>query len=114
MATANGQARIFVFEETKQDVGKASAYGRIVYMFSEARPRSALFDCDALAHEIVIALEDCGYDCESDFICITGHIVAITVLVSTVISEWGRAKFLLYDAIQKTYHEKGLGYAVDA
>ena len=102
--------RVFVFEETKQDVGKAGAFGKIEFLFGETRPRSALFECDNLSNEIINALEECAYDPARDFICITGHIVSIALLTAAVVSEYGRAKFLLYDAIQKTYHERALGY----
>lgn len=103
-------ARVFLFEETKQNVGKAGAFGKVEYLFSDDSPRSALFDCDDLGYEVVLALDKAKYNPAVDYICVTGHIVAITVLTATVVSEWGRAKFLLYDAVQKTYHERELGY----
>lgn len=109
MNRKNGR-RVFVFEETKQDVRRAATYGEIVYLFGASRQRSALFECDAVSDEIVTALEEYGFNPALDFVCVTGHIVSIALLTAAVVSNWGRVKFLLYDAIQKTYHERALGY----
>ncbi len=114
MPTIETTANVYLFEPPTGniDIAPAAKYGTIQYLFKPERgtkSRSSLWETDKLAAEILGALADCNYDPATDYICISGHQVATSILLATVIAEYGAVKVLLFDTRERSYVARELG-----
>jgi hypothetical protein len=109
----NATARVFVFEHVRQDLSNARDFGTVTYLFDNKRARSRIFDCVAVQAEILRALQDENYNPKVDLLCITGHLIPMTLLVAAVVCEYGAPRVLYFDTLQKTYFERTIGYEFD-
>lgn len=109
-------ARVFVFEQTRQQLDGAAEFGNVLYLFqpnSGRNSRSSIWDTESVAQEICNALIKYNYDPAIDFICISGSCIPLAIYIATVTAEYGRFKALLFDAKDRNYVCRELGAPLD-
>lgn len=113
--TATLQANVFVFEQTRQAVDGAQRFGNVMYIFDRSthEARAGIWDTEKLQEDIRNALAFKGFVPERDYICVTGHVASLAVLIAAVIAQYGTAQFLIYDSTSKAYVGRTLGEAFD-
>ena len=84
------------------DVSDASRFGELVLLFQhKVNP----FQAD-LFLQFREALDDLQFNPDYDYICLTGRVAVLPILVSVVVSDWGvPIKVLIFDAVSATYKE---------
>ena len=97
--------RVFVIEQPRIRFSqeKVEAFGTVVILFSDDDRRPSLFSPDEFADAVVEQLLKESFRPDEDCICVTGSMIAVSLLLMTVVSRWGRARLLMFNARSDGY-----------
>jgi len=103
-------AKVFLAEPNdRYSLDAAALFGTVQYVVAEGlRP----FKTPQAMRSLITGLERAGYDPEEDFLCMTGHALAVTLLVAAATQRFPKVKLLLFDAASSEYKERVLENSV--
>lgn len=112
---AKQTANVLLFEPPTSeniDISSAANFGRILYLFKPERgrkSRAGIWETDILCREILDRLIELDYEPTRDFLCISGHQVATSILIAITIREYGTVNALFFDTRERSYVARTLG-----
>lgn len=103
--------KVFIVEPVRSNLNFQSAeqFGETVYLFNEGDRRSSVFDSENYADDIAEALSRKEFNPNKDYICITGSIIPVTLVVATMIHLYGRVNALFFRANESSYSSHWIG-----
>lgn len=100
---AKTQVRVIFAEPNKRySVRAAERYGIRVCLSQEVNP----FDAQATISHFKSGLEGLFFDPDRDFVCLTGDVLSVALLLSTVLAVYGRCTTLMFDASGSQYKQR--------
>jgi len=93
--------RIVLAEKTPFSLHALQGYGTIVYIADYINPLRV----DETVEQIVAFLEK-DFNPEEDFICLTGKVITVSLLLSAAVYKFHSVKALIFDAGASNYKER--------
>lgn len=94
--------RVFVLEQTANDLSRATEFGEVMHIFDQGKHRPGLFG-EHFAQAIITQLERKSFDPAIDYVVIAGGMVPMVLMVTALVQEYGDVQLLLYHASIKDY-----------
>jgi len=96
------KTRAFVLEPASQSVHTAREYGEITYIFQKGEKRSSIWS-EEFKQELLDCLEAQQFNPKVDCFVVTGHLVPLTIAVTTILIKYGCLQVLFYSATERQY-----------
>lgn len=104
------RTRCFIMEPChRADESRIEEHGEVRYLFDRNSSRPGIWSNDLFKRAILDALKEQDYDPEVDAFVIVGSQVAVTIGITTIVSEYGRARALFFDAKDRNYVSRIVG-----
>jgi len=97
--------RVFIIEppRTYVDTSKASAFGDIYYVFNHEDRRCSVFHSAEFGRTVLDSLKTLKFDNKSDFICVVGPMLTVTISIVALSQTYDELKLLLFDSVHDKY-----------
>lgn len=99
--------RVFVLEPVIHSLANAESYGDIVYLFEQPDHKPPIWS-DAFIDECYRRLESHRYDCDRDFILVSGSQSPLTLLIGNLTADHDTVNLLLFDGKTREYVQKSI------
>ena len=96
-------SRVFVFEPTSKDLGSASNFGKLEYMFDNDERRPSIWEVDQLLDAIDARLDELDFNPEKDFILGAGATMPLMVIMHLLCCKYVTYKVLFWHASVSEY-----------
>ena len=90
------------------DIGGASTYGEVKYLFEPGDHRSGIID-EAFDDDVLNAFEDLDYDPVKDYFVFAGGLVPMVRVATALTRRYGRFRALLFCTSTRKYVEVEMG-----
>ncbi len=99
--------RVFVIEPPRKlTVDGAREFGEIHYLFNSDTRRSSIFDVLNFTRDILDALTRNEYDPNTDYVCVTGSIITVSLMMAALGAKYKQFQILLFSSQQSKYVSK--------
>jgi len=101
--------KVFILEPVRQslDVSKAEAYGEIIYIFRSESRRCSVWDHQSFSAAVLSELKILKFNPKTDFICIVGAMLTVTIAVIAITQRYKEFNALLFNSVSSNYvHRK--------
>jgi len=99
--------KVFVLEPVKYDLSSVGEYGDIHYLYEANEPRSSVWT-SAFVNDCFSRLKNFDFNCDRDFILVSGAQVPLTLLVAHLVASFETVNLLLFDAKHNEYVHKSI------
>ena len=98
-------SRVFVIEPVRNyiDISKAQKYGEIIYIFNHEDRRCSAWEHVHFGQEILQRLKALEFDSKTDFICIVGAMLTVSITAITVAQHYDKFNILLFNSVNDAY-----------
>ena len=98
-------SKVFIIEPPRNniDVSDAQKFGDIVYVFDYDDRRCGVWQHVLFGQTILQRLESLGFDPESDYVCVTGAMVTVTIAIITIAQYYDEFNTLLFNSVNNCY-----------
>jgi len=103
-------AKVFLVERPRGtiDLSTTEKYGEIVYIFDHNERRPSLFDVNQFMGAVLQKLKELEYKPEMDYICVTGGMIPVCLMIAALAYEGTEMNLLLYSATESKYIGRSL------
>lgn len=105
-------SRVILVEQPKIDVGAASEFGELTFLFGRNDRRAQMFDSAQFGRDILRRFNELEFDPKEDTFCVAGSAVATGVALSVLACTFMEFKVLFFDARESAYRKCTLGGGV--
>ncbi len=100
--------KIFIIERPRNniDVSKAREYGDIIYIFNSQDRRPSAWEHVQFGRMALQRLKELNFDNETDFICIVGTMLIVSVVIIAVAQHHSIFNILLFNCVTSRYEQK--------
>lgn len=101
-------SRVFFLQQSRRfDTEAAAEFGSPIYLFDENSLRTPL-NPSGLIEDIETVLDKLAFDCDSDYVALTGPAAQLALFVGAVMSRYPAVRLLVFDARHDCYVYRGL------
>lgn len=101
-------SKVFIVEEltaARYDLSATKRFGELTYVFAADERRAGIFD-PKFEVDLINALKQNDFDPTVDYICATGSMTPVLLIVAAVACTYGQIRVLLFDSRNGTYESK--------
>ena len=98
-------SKVFILEpvRSKLDVSKAREYGEIIYIFQRDARRCSVWDHKNFSLTVLRRLKALGYNYKTDFICVVGAILTVTIAIIALTQKYEEFNALFFNSVSGDY-----------
>lgn len=100
--------KVFIIEPPRNniDVSDARKFGDIVYVFEVDDRRCGVFRHVLFGQTILQRLELHKFDPETDYVCVVGAMLTVSIAIITIAQYYDAFNVLLFNSVDDSYVEK--------